>query len=182
MPQTFECPKCGGPLDIPSRNETTIRCPYCHSSVVVPEELRTQELAAVTSKGIVEAIVSFFAVTTLPPIVITLVVVAAVCVGIFFMTGSFQSAMRAEIPAASLQPALKTTVVELAKTPTHTPSATPTPGFASVALKFGGSGTGVGLFTDARSIGVDGTGNIYVGEYTGGRIQVFDPSGKFTTQ
>ncbi len=115
-------------------------------------------------------------------LVITLVVVAAVCVGIFFLTTSMQSALRPEIPAEPLQSALRTTVIELAKTPTRAPSATPTPGFASVALKFGGSGTGVGLFTDARSIGVDGTGNIYVGEYTVGRIQVFDPSGKFTTQ
>lgn len=38
------------------------------------------------------------------------------------------------------------------------------------------------MFTDARSIAVDGTGKIYVGEYNGGRIQVFDPSGKFITQ
>jgi DNA-binding beta-propeller fold protein YncE len=38
------------------------------------------------------------------------------------------------------------------------------------------------MFTDARSIAVDGAGRIYVGEYTGGRIQVFDPTGKFLTQ
>jgi sugar lactone lactonase YvrE len=38
------------------------------------------------------------------------------------------------------------------------------------------------MFTDARSIAVDGAGRIYVGEYTGGRIQVFDPDGKFLTQ
>ena len=38
------------------------------------------------------------------------------------------------------------------------------------------------MFTDARSIAVDGAGRIYVGEYTGGRIQVFDPAGKFVNQ
>ena len=38
------------------------------------------------------------------------------------------------------------------------------------------------MFTDARSIAVDGAGRIYVGEYTGGRIQVFDSGGKFITQ
>jgi tripartite motif-containing protein 71 len=38
------------------------------------------------------------------------------------------------------------------------------------------------MFTDARSIAVDGSGKIYVGEYTGGRIQVFDGDGKFITQ
>jgi sugar lactone lactonase YvrE len=38
------------------------------------------------------------------------------------------------------------------------------------------------MFNDARSIGVDGAGRIYVGEYTGGRVQVFDSTGKFITQ
>jgi DNA-binding beta-propeller fold protein YncE len=52
-----------------------------------------------------------------------------------------------------------------------------------MALVFGEEGIGPGLFTDARSVAVDNnTGHIYVGEYTGGRIQVFDETGKFLTQ
>jgi outer membrane protein assembly factor BamB len=47
---------------------------------------------------------------------------------------------------------------------------------------FGGDGIGPGLFTDARSIDVDGQGRIYVGEYQGGRVQVFTPDGTFLTQ
>jgi len=62
------------------------------------------------------------------------------------------------------------------------PAATPTPGFATQALRFGGEGTGAGLFEDARTVGVDGDGRIYVGEYLGGRVQVFNPAGKFLTQ
>jgi sugar lactone lactonase YvrE len=54
--------------------------------------------------------------------------------------------------------------------------------FASVLLDFGSEGVGPGMFKDARSIAVDAAGRIYVGEYTGGRIQVFDPAGKFITQ
>jgi DNA-binding beta-propeller fold protein YncE len=54
--------------------------------------------------------------------------------------------------------------------------------FAKVLLEFGSEGVGPGMFSDARSIAVDGAGRIYVGEYTGGRIQVFDPAGKFVTQ
>jgi DNA-binding beta-propeller fold protein YncE len=49
-------------------------------------------------------------------------------------------------------------------------------------LKFGSEGIGPGMMTDARSIGVDGNGNIYVGEYLGGRVQVFDANGNFVTQ
>lgn len=57
-----------------------------------------------------------------------------------------------------------------------------TGGYARVTLRFGSEGIGPGLFTDARSIGVDAEGNIYVGEYGGSRIQAFDSSGKFLTQ
>jgi len=51
-----------------------------------------------------------------------------------------------------------------------------------VLLEFGSEGIGPGMFNDARSIGVDGAGRIYVAEYSGGRVQVFDPAGKFVTQ
>jgi DNA-binding beta-propeller fold protein YncE len=54
--------------------------------------------------------------------------------------------------------------------------------FAQVAQTFGSEGIGPGMMTDARSIGIDGQGRIYVGEYQGGRVQVFDPQGKFITQ
>lgn len=56
------------------------------------------------------------------------------------------------------------------------------PGFAKLILNFGSEGIGPGMFKDARSIAVDGSGKIYVGEYIGGRIQVFDAQGKFMTQ
>ena len=49
-------------------------------------------------------------------------------------------------------------------------------------IAIGGEGTGPGLFTDARSIGIDQAGRIYVGEYDGGRVQVFDAKGTFLTQ
>ncbi|MBX7054596.1 MAG: hypothetical protein K1X36_06540 [Pyrinomonadaceae bacterium] len=52
----------------------------------------------------------------------------------------------------------------------------------SEVLKFGGSGIGPGRFTDNRHIGVDSGGTIYSAEYQGGRIQSFDPSGKFVSQ
>jgi streptogramin lyase/ribosomal protein L7/L12 len=65
-------------------------------------------------------------------------------------------------------------------TPTEVP--TPTPGFATRVLRFGGEGIGPGQFQDARSIAVDGEGRIYVAEYSGGRVQVFDPQGKFIAQ
>ena len=55
-------------------------------------------------------------------------------------------------------------------------------GLATVLLAFGSEGMGAGQFKDARSIAIDGKGRIYVGEYTGGRVQVFDADGQFITQ
>lgn len=59
--------------------------------------------------------------------------------------------------------------------PTSTPMPAPTPPYT----RFGREGIGPGQFTDARRIAVDGAGYIYVGEWDGGRIQRFDPSGTF---
>lgn len=52
--------------------------------------------------------------------------------------------------------------------------------FATKTLSFGAEGIGPGMFEDARSIGVDGNGNMTVADYQDGRIQTFDPNGKLT--
>jgi sugar lactone lactonase YvrE/DNA-directed RNA polymerase subunit RPC12/RpoP len=67
------------------------------------------------------------------------------------------------------------------------PAADPTkpagpPPFAQPVMRFGSEGTGAGRFDDARSVAVDGAGRIYVAEYSGGRVQVFDSAGTFVTQ
>jgi len=54
-------------------------------------------------------------------------------------------------------------------------------GFAKQTLSFGSKGIGQGMFTDARAVAVDGSGNIIVGDFQDGRIQIFDPSGKFVS-
>ncbi len=85
-------------------------------------------------------------------------------------------------PEKGFQPSRAVTQTDLAPTPVPSPTPPPTPEYASVVLQFGGQGTGAGRFQDARSIAFDGAGRIYVAEYTGGRVQVFDPSGQFLTQ
>ncbi|HEU4834063.1 MAG TPA: NHL repeat-containing protein [Pyrinomonadaceae bacterium] len=78
---------------------------------------------------------------------------------------------------------VKRTVSQPTKPPPTTPPKKETRNsFGKVLLEFGSEGIGPKMFTDARSIAVDGAGRIYVGEYTGGRIQVFDPAGNFQTQ
>jgi hypothetical protein len=55
-------------------------------------------------------------------------------------------------------------------------------GFATEVRRFGSEGVGAGRFQDARSIAVDAAGRVYVAEYSGGRVQVFDAQGTFQTQ
>ena len=40
MTQSFHCPNCGAPLDLPKDVSPSIRCPFCSTSVIVPAELR----------------------------------------------------------------------------------------------------------------------------------------------
>src|SRR5690242_4869235 len=44
MPQTFDCPKCGAPVTLepsadPANTRRTVRCDYCHSQLIAPDEL-----------------------------------------------------------------------------------------------------------------------------------------------
>ncbi len=41
MTETFDCPNCGAPMDYQDHQVVLIRCPYCSSSVIVPEALRS---------------------------------------------------------------------------------------------------------------------------------------------
>ena len=66
--------------------------------------------------------------------------------------------------------------------PSRTPTTAPTPQFAGVVNRFGSDGTGPGKFKDAHSIAVDSNDKIYVGDYTDGRVQIFDASGKYLSQ
>ena len=84
---------------------------------------------------------------------------------------SVSSLLTGEAPSTATRPA-----------PAATATMEPTPGFASPVLSFGGEGTGGGTFNDPRHIGVDGDGNIYVGEWEEHRVQVFDAEGDFVTQ
>jgi hypothetical protein len=177
MLKTFDCPKCGGPVtydrkEAPGLPDPKVVCNYCGSTLIVPDELHGQparivniDLRSITRSKPSRLLWVLLAI----PVVIGLIVVLAM-VGI--LTPIFYSINR--------------TVSRDANQPTISrpsrPNEKPADSFATILLKFGEEGIGPGMFKDARSIAVDGSGRIYVGEYTGGRIQVFDAAGKFITQ
>jgi predicted RNA-binding Zn-ribbon protein involved in translation (DUF1610 family) len=47
----FKCTSCGGPLEYVEGGALTVRCPFCGSSIIVPEELRPRPTAAGSPSG-----------------------------------------------------------------------------------------------------------------------------------
>ncbi|HYW13966.1 MAG TPA: hypothetical protein VE871_18525 [Longimicrobium sp.] len=85
-----------------------------------------------------------------------------------------------DVPAQPAPPTAQTPVTAPASPVAEQPAAEA--GYAREVMRFGSEGTGAGRFEDARNVAVDGTGRIYVAEYSGGRVQVFDSAGTFVTQ
>lgn len=169
MPQTFDCPKCGAPVKYErptSAAKSTVRCDYCHSQLIAPNELAGQPA---------QVIRVHFGSAKFPKWILLVLAIPliGVCIGLLAAFGAIGTTLYS--------------VSRTVKEPTkpvipNTPRKESANTFANVLLEFGSEGIGPGMFNDARSIGVDGAGRIYVAEYTGGRVQVFDPAGKFVTQ
>ena len=172
--QTFDCPKCGAPVNYDPAIASTARCGYCSSQLAVPNPYLNQGPRVIKldlGPGVASGAKKIASLALIIPILIIVFVFVIILVVFGMVTSTIRS------------------VTAPFRTPTATRSG---PGgartgdaanaFARVALQFGEEGIGPGMFTDARSIGVDRNGNIYVGEYSGGRIQVFDSAGKFIRQ
>ena len=172
MPRTFDCPKCGAPVNYSENalGQRTVRCGYCSSVLSEPNPTlgTPAHIIALNIGASPHALkpLRWLWLLLLIPVFGIVVGIVALVVGLgpLFRT----AANRNTSPSNS--------------GPTNTRTTPGEEGPVKVLFKFGSEGIGPGMFTDARSIAVDGSGNIYVGEYSGGRIQVFDASGKFITQ
>lgn len=186
-PQLFHCPTCGAALPVP--DAVSVRCEYCGSNVLVPPEYRTGKRHTAAPAMVIQLpevseveLASSRRNASRVAMVIIAVVAVAVIAGFalaaagIFTTAKFvdKSLNSVTTQAAIAQPTLATPVPV-------TPSATPLPPI-SVDLKFGGQGTGAGQFDDPRYIALDGDNNIFIADYSDGRIQKFDPGGKFLQQ
>jgi DNA-binding beta-propeller fold protein YncE len=178
MLKTFDCPKCGAPVnyeqDVVGTN-LTARCSYCNSSLSVPDEMRGRP-AQVISQVTIDLRNTGTKATKWIALIV-LIPVLGVVIAIIVMGGFLSSLMRGSNTG-------ETKPIAMPNFPWPTAPAAKDKEDASTKplLKFGSEGIGPGMFKDARSIALDGAGNIYVAEYLGGRVQVFDPAGKFVTQ
>src|SRR6185503_8109882 len=175
MLQTFDCPKCGAPVTYErstdlSASKPKLRCDYCHSQLIAPDELAGQPARVVRIQLGLSQGGKFprwlWLLLAIPLLV--LVVAGLAAVGALVPVFSSVSRTVKEANNNSVRP--------------NSPAKEKPNSFATVLLTFGSEGIGPGMFNNARSIAIDGAGRIYVGEYTGGRIQVFDPAGKFLNQ
>jgi len=175
MLKTFDCPKCGAPVnydkDVVGAN-LTARCSYCNSSLSVPDEAHGRPAQVINID--LRNSVSGAKVTKLLLIIILVPVLGLVIAAIAFGGVLIPLLTRSTPTVKNETPILPKLPVFGEKVKENS--------FARKTLNFGSDGIGPGMFKDARSIAQDGSGKIYVGEYLGGRIQVFNSDGKFITQ
>lgn len=169
MIKTLQCPACGAPLEYEEDKErATMRCHFCNSTVMLPARPHAQQQNIRISFG-GPGRGSMGSPKTL---IIVLLVVLLIGGGI--VIGVINAISRA---VTGVPRSVITNTRTTLNPPSGPPSRPPEP-----QPFFGKEGVGAGYFKDARSIAVDAEGRIYVGEYSGGRIQVFDREGKFVTQ
>jgi DNA-binding beta-propeller fold protein YncE/ribosomal protein S27E len=173
VPRTFDCPKCGAPVEFshdPLNQSHTVKCKYCNSVLAEPTMGRPAQIIHLKVDGLPKSVKfpKWILLILLIPLLGVGAGIIAMIAGLapLFFSGNKNTNTRSNSNSTSF--------------PRGGPR--PDPEFATVLLQFGSEGIGPGMFTDARSIAVDAKGNIYVGEYMGGRIQVFDSAGKFVTQ
>jgi DNA-binding beta-propeller fold protein YncE len=157
-------------LDYDEQSESeTMRCPFCDNVVRLPERQRP---------AVQQQVVVKWKSSDNKTAVTAGVIVAFVAV---FVTGGVALFAFHQITKTTAD--VKRAVGVSTTKNTLAPSSSDAwAGYTQPDIAFGSEGTGPGHFKDARSIAVDAEGRIYVGEYSGGRVQVFDSSGKFLTQ
>jgi DNA-directed RNA polymerase subunit RPC12/RpoP len=161
----FDCPSCGASLQI-KKGQKTLTCPYCDSTVIVPDSFSSDD-----SSDHVRQTTS-----VQPTVVFDPGGVKRSCTGVIVSLVIF---VIIGVAAFTFYQMKFSDIREVFKGPVSVITGEPA---VPVVLEFGGSGMGAGYFQNAEQICVDNGGNIYVGEFEGGKIQIFDANGNYTGQ
>jgi DNA-binding beta-propeller fold protein YncE len=164
--ETFECPKCGAPISYePSAfGSGAVNCAYCQSQLALPHHGQPARIISQIDINVGPQVTAGARKLIWFLVLVPVVIIVIVMAGVF----------------GALAPLMKS--VGSMGGPNSGGVGGGSNSFAQVTQTFGSEGIGPGMMTDARSIGIDGQGRIYLGEYQGGRVQVFDAQGKFITQ
>ncbi|HTP11783.1 MAG TPA: SMP-30/gluconolactonase/LRE family protein [Anaerolineae bacterium] len=168
----FRCPTCAATLEVV--DAPSVKCKYCGNTVPVPAELRPHKPQVViqqidfSAPQYAEANRAGRSIGCAIAVIVLIISIGAVGVGLF----ASQSAM------TSVQTVLQDVSSQMPDVP-GVPPIKPTPGFATIVQEFGAKCSGPGQMDDARYVALDADGNIWTADYEDGRVQQFDPSGKF---
>ena len=174
-PRTFYCPNCGAAL--PEPDDTSVICQYCGSRILVPLEYQPKRMEDnLSSLPYVDQSGSPPRRSLFPITMILVVVFILILFGIISLLRATSAKKIASQGEAVVVQVRISTASPVPVLPTATPIPEPN---AKLVLQFGGEGSGAGKFEDSRFISVDKASNIYVAEYSAGRVQKFDPTGKF---
>jgi streptogramin lyase len=184
--ELFRCPTCAATLEVV--DAPSVKCKYCGNSVPVPAELRPHKPQVViqqvdfSSAQYTEASKAGRSIGCLITVVVLVITIGAIGFGIFASQSAITSVqtvlqdVQSQIPE---MPNVKATISASDRGVADVPQAKPTPGFAQIVQEFGAKGSGPGQMDDARYVALDSDGNIWTADYQDGRVQQFDPSGKF---
>jgi sugar lactone lactonase YvrE len=173
--ELFRCPTCAATLEVV--DAPSVKCKYCGNTVPVPAELRPHKPQVIiqqvdfSSPQYAEASKAGRSIGCAIAVIVLIISIGAVGVGLFASQSAITSVqsvlddVSAQLPEGVEVPGL--------------PQAKPTPGFAEIVQEFGTKGSGPGQMDDARYVALDADGNIWTADYQDGRVQQFDPSGKF---
>lgn len=181
-PQVMDCPSCGATLAVPDAE--TFVCDYCGKRIVIPPALRSPQAPAdkQASQGDQDA-VNKKAWRQISPAEMDyrqkqqwrsrFISLVAMSIALFLI-GLVLAIVMLFNPASSSRDTIESSGVELNITPLPTMVQ-----FARLEMAFGSQGSHAGQLDDARSIAVDPRGNIFVADYSTGRVNKFDPQGNF---
>jgi sugar lactone lactonase YvrE len=184
--ELFRCPTCGASLEVV--DAPSVKCKYCGNTVPVPQELRPHKPQVVvqqvdfSSPQDVEATRAGRSIGCIIAVVVLVITIGAIGFGIFASQSaitSVQTTLQQVQEQFSEMPDVKATINAIDPGAADVPQARPTPGFAQIVQEFGAKGSGPGQMDDARYVTLDSEGNIWTADYQDGRVQQFDPSGKF---
>jgi LSD1 subclass zinc finger protein len=238
MAEALKCPSCAAPLEMPPGGGTSMRCPYCNTTVMLGDKgpasvgdfapaqnvvvmrqiadllgsgdkiaairiyrqafggglaqakMAVEKMGSGRSAGFdsQRAAVDLASQATQMAVrgagrrmFLSFIIMLVSMMVVFVIVRSTRNQIAASqrlTPMPSGVPDLPAAVLN----PFAAPAAPVPPEFAKQVLEFGSEGIGAGQFKDSRSVAVDNKGNIFVGEYSDGRIQVFDSKGDFVSE
>jgi outer membrane protein assembly factor BamB len=185
--ELFRCPTCAATLEVV--DAPSVKCKYCGNTVPVPAELRPHKPQVViqqvdfssqyapvskTGRGLGCAIA----------VIVLVISIGAVGVGLFASQSAITSVqsvlddVQSQIPEMPDVQATVNAAMPGVEVP-GLPQDKSAPGFATIVQEFGAKGSGPGQMDDARYVALDADDNIWTADYQDGRVQQFDPSGKF---